>query len=302
MPFKKILVALDGSRNSQIAADYAFWLASNLDADVTGQYVVDPRLVDLFIEPEFAEELGFGQSVETSERVFSALRKIGKTVLALFAQEAAEKNMKITTYLSEGHVLEELLNYSRDCDLLILGHRGRGQTKTPGRLAIGAVAERVAREADIPVLIAMQPLDALNDIIVAFDGSESSIGALLMAESLARYTNCRLRAINVIPDEARSPEGRLIVEKGERYLREFWKTPVFEVKVGAVTETIIAEAQKTNALLVVGAYGFKDPDGNVLGSTTSGLIRNTPASVLIYRPQEARANGRKRDALKCVRG
>lgn len=43
MTFNKILVALDGSKNSQIAAEYAFWLASNLDAELAGQHVVEAK-------------------------------------------------------------------------------------------------------------------------------------------------------------------------------------------------------------------------------------------------------------------
>ena len=35
MTFNKILVALDGSKNSQIAAEYGFWLASDLEAQLT---------------------------------------------------------------------------------------------------------------------------------------------------------------------------------------------------------------------------------------------------------------------------
>src|SRR6516162_7409163 len=176
MTFKNILVALDGSSNSQLAAEYGFWLASNLGASLAGQHVVDPRLVDLFIEPEFAEELGFGTSVETSEKVFSALRKIGKVVLDLFAREAASRGIKITTFLDEGYVADELVKYGDQFDLLIMGHRGKGRRTLPSRLMLGSIAERVAINADVPILIAVQPVTRVKQILVAYDGSEPARG------------------------------------------------------------------------------------------------------------------------------
>src|SRR6516162_8050881 len=119
MTFKNILVALDGSSNSQLAAEYGFWLASNLGASLAGQHVVDPRLVDLFIEPGFAQELGFGESIATSEKVFMALRKVGKVILNLFANQAATRGLKITTFLDEGYVAEEIIKYGKQFDLLV---------------------------------------------------------------------------------------------------------------------------------------------------------------------------------------
>ncbi|HEY9683000.1 MAG TPA: universal stress protein [Oculatellaceae cyanobacterium] len=283
MPFKKILVCLDGSNNSQIAADYAFWLAQNLDAELGAEHVVDPRLIDLFIEPEFGEELGFAPSVESYGKVSTSLRKIGKTILDLFKNEASLREIPQTTRLSEGHIVEEILKQSEQFDLLVLGHRGRQQPKTPSRIMIGSVAERVAREADIPVLITVQPSSKVSDILVAFDGSEQSIGALLLAESLAKYTDCNLRALIVVPSREDLPQGKLIAEQGDGYLREFWKDGVFTVEVGEPTQTILEKAGDTNSLLILGAYGYGDPDRNVLGSTTSKVIRNCHCSVLIYK-------------------
>ena len=296
MLFQKVLVALDGSKNSQIAAEYAFWIAHNLDAELAGQTVVDPRLVDLFIEPEFAEELGYSQSVETSEKVFFALRKISKTILELFATEAAVRNLKTTTYLAEGRIVEEILRYSSEFDVLVLGHRDGRQTQLPSRGMIGSVAERLAREASIPVLIAIEPLSKIKQILVAFDGSESSIGALLMAENLAKYTGSALKAVTVVSAKSNIAEAKLLTEKGEGYLREFSKGQVFDVEEGEVSPTILDKAHKSKSLLVVGAYGYGDPDRNVIGSTTSKLIRDSETSILIYRPTTHRENSKEPQA------
>jgi nucleotide-binding universal stress UspA family protein len=283
MPFKKILVALDGSKNSQVAAEYGFWLASKLDAELTGQHVVDPRLVDYFIEPEFAEALGYGMSIETSEKVSSALRKIGRAILDIFSREGVAKGVKATPYLSEGYILEEILRLADDCDLLVVGHRGRYEHKLPARMFLGSISERLARESKTPLLISRQPVGAIEQVLVAFDGSEASIGALLMGENLAKLMNLPLRAVTTIATLEHHAEAQLTMEKGESYLREPESKNVFSILQGETCETVLKEA-KEKSLLVIGAYGYAASEQNVLGSTAHSIINHSQSTVLIYRP------------------
>lgn len=302
MTFKKMLVALDGSMNSQIAAEYGFWLASNLGASLAGQHVVDPRLVDLFIEPEFAEELGFGVSVETSEKVFCALRRIGKVILDLFATQAAGKGLKTTTFLDEGYVAEEIIKYGDNFDLLIIGHRGKGKRAVPSRLMLGSMAERVAVNADVPVLIAVQPVAKIKQILVAYDGSEPARGALLMAENLAKNTGAKLKAVTIVASDQNKAEAEFLVEEGEKFLREYSGEDVFSIEEGSITGTLLSYASNTDSLLVLGAYGFKNPDSNVLGSNTSKIIRETKSSVLIFRPRKVQKHAAPReDVVRAAR-
>lgn len=283
MTFRNILIALDGSKNSQIAAEYGFWLASELEAQLTAIHAVDPRLVDLFLEREFSEELGFAESVETSQKVFGALKRIGRLILELYSKEAANRGVKTSALLAEGYIVEEILRNEKKYDLLILGCRGRAQSRSPAGIILGSVAERVAICANIPVLITVQPMGRIEQILVAYDGSEPSRGALLMAENLAKNLNCKLKAITVVPSEGDKVRSKFLIEEGESYLREYSGERVFYVKEGAVAQGILEDAS-SNSLLVLGAYGFRDPDKTVLGSTTTSIIRQTNTSVLIYKP------------------
>ncbi|MBX3149728.1 universal stress protein [Candidatus Obscuribacterales bacterium] len=283
MSFENILVAIDGSKNSQIAAEYGFWIANKLDASVTGQHVVDPRLVDLFIEPEFAEELGMDVSVDTSERVCKALKKIGKVILDRFETEAKHRNFDVKVNLSEGYIVEEILRYSQQFDLLVVGHRGRGDRELPAHALLGSVAERIVLGSQLPVLIAVQPIDRIEEILVAFDGSEAAKGALLMAENFAKNVNLKLKAVVVCDDDTESG-ARAIAEQGEKCLREYWSQDVFSIQKGDVHQILLERSESNNSLLVLGAYGFKSPAQNVLGRTTTSVIRQTQKSVLVYRP------------------
>lgn len=298
MTFKKLLVALDGSKNSQIAAEYGFWLASKLDAELAGQHVVDPRLVDLFIEPEFGEELGFTLSVDTHEKVFRVLRKIGKIILQRFTEEAKGRGLDVETHLDEGHIVESVIEYGKKFDLTIIGHRGKGDSKRPSNLLLGSVAERVTISAETPVLIAVQPLDQIDQVLVAYDGSEAARGALLMAENFAKNAGVKLKAMTVYSSFKEKKEAEFLVEQGESFLREYWQEDVFSMKQGCPGETLLESVANSNSLLVIGAYGYREPDRSVLGSTAAKIIRETDKSVLIYRPSLVRATKQKEPAVK----
>ncbi len=295
MTFKNILVTLDGSKYSQIAAEYGFWLASSSNAKLTGMHVLDPRLVDLFIAPEFAESLGFSRSVDTAEKVFNALRRIGKVILELFATEAIGRGLKSTTILAEGYIIEEILKEVDDYDLVIVGHRGQGQKQVPSELMIGSIAERIAVHCDKPVLVCATPLTELKRILVAYDGSESATGALLMAESLAKSCNLQLKAITVVPSSKDRAGAHLLIEQGRSYLREKWDDEVFSIEEGAVAPIILDYAKVTDSLLVLGAYGYKNPDDNILGSTTTKVVRDAKTSILIFKPLSQKQTNRLED-------
>lgn len=289
MIFENILVGLDGSKNSQLAAEYAFWIANRFDASIAGQHVVDPRLVDLFIEPEFAEELGLSVSVETSEKVCKALKKIGRIILERFGSEATQRGFQAKLTLSEGHIVEEILRHASEYDLLIVGHRDRSERELPGHMLLGSVAERIVVNAKQPVLIAVQPVDQIEEILVAFDGSEASKGALLMAENFAKNANLRLKALAVTNNGDTKSSAKALADQGEKYLREYWPSDVFSQHEGDVKQIILERSATSNSLLVLGSYGFGSPYESALGCSASAVVRETRQSVLVYRPNSSRS-------------
>jgi nucleotide-binding universal stress UspA family protein len=283
MPFRNVLVAVDGSEYSQVASKYAFWLSNELDADLTGQHVVDPRIVDVFISPEFGEALGYAQAADTEEKVFRAVEKIGRVILDLFKKEAKENGIEASTFLDVGHIVEEVAKRSDKYDLLIVGHRGKGSKRSASHLMTGSVAERLVVDANIPVLVAVQPLSEIKQFLVAFDGSEASRGALLAAERLALETRKELRAITVVSNEDARAEAHLLAEEGEKFLREYHEKDIFRIIEGSHADSLIEQASLNDSLLVLGAYGHNRREDAMLGSTALKVIRKTRSSTLILK-------------------
>lgn len=281
MPFKRILVALDGSAYSKIAIDYGLWLASKCQASVTGLHVVDPRLIDLIISPQLSEALGFSKSVDTAEKVSAAMEEIGTLILKLF-REQTEGKAPSQSALEVGWVVESIRNRAQDHDLVIVGHRG-SKDPGPAELLIGSVAERVVLCAGKPVLVASHPIGEVKEITVAFDGSEPSRGALLLGEALSIKTGLPLRAITAVLPGHSPTESRLTVEQGQSVLREQKSADIFITVERPAPDSVLKHAHLHGSLIVLGAYGFRTPEENVLGSTTTSIIRRAKNSVLVFR-------------------
>jgi nucleotide-binding universal stress UspA family protein len=279
----KILVTVDGSACSQIAIDYALWLGKALDATIFAQHVIDPRLMDLFIAPEFAECLGFATSVDSAQQVEAALRKIGSVILELFSKQADGQKVTFETFLDVGWIVDQILERAQYHDLTIVGHSGGKTGALPVSRMLGSVAERIAVLSKKPVLVATQPLGQVNRILVAFDGSEPARGALLLGKALSDKIGKPLKAATVTHGQESLSEAGLTVEQGLRLLESPDRQDIFSILEGPTTSSLLKHAEVENALLIVGAYGFRSPEDNVLGSTTTGIIRSAKCSVLIFR-------------------
>lgn len=283
MPFKKVLVSVDGSPCSQIAVEYALWLSDFIDLELSAQHVVDPRVANLIVSPGFAEHLGFSASVDVLDKVLTSLEGIGELILDLVRKQA-EGRAEVQTILDVGWVVDQIVARAEENDLLIVGHHGPGEPRPITEQLIGSVAERVIVRSHVPVLVAGKPIRDIVQIMVAFDGSEPARGALLLAEALAVQTKKPLQVVTVIPSKDKLADAHATVEQGHALLRHFQdESSIFTVREGPTTPTLLGHAGATGSLLVVGAYGFRTPEDNVLGSTTTAVVRKAETSVLIFR-------------------
>ncbi|MBS1989950.1 MAG: universal stress protein [Cyanobacteria bacterium SZAS LIN-3] len=284
MPFRKILVPVDGSAFSQLAVDYSIWLARHLNAKITAEHVIDPRILDFMLAPEFAEGLGFGQTADASEKVFGAMQTIGQTILDLVKKQCQD-TVELHTQVDVGWVVEQIFQQAKSHDLVVVGHHGRGAAKSLTAGMIGSVAERIVQMSSTPVLVATSPVNDIKELVVAFDGSEPSRGALLLGQQLAEKTKKPLKALVVSASSSSEnmAAAHLIAEQGTTLLNSVDGHASFATLEGPTTGAILRYTQSAGGLLILGAYGYRTPEQNVLGSTTTTVIRHSESSVLIFR-------------------
>jgi nucleotide-binding universal stress UspA family protein len=138
MTFKRILLATDLSESSTRALDFALNLAHLLRTDVVAVHTLDKQMMS---------------SIEDAVRteLHDLALQQARQKLAMIVTEGRRRGIEISTLLREGTAADEILKTAEDvdADLILLATTRKGAVE---RILIGATAERVVREARIPVL------------------------------------------------------------------------------------------------------------------------------------------------------
>ena len=144
LPISKVLVAVDGSKPSLNASNYAIDFASKNEAELVVLCIVSPVTYSQF---EYAN-VGRLREIEKAEKD-KAEHDMDKV-----KQKATENkvNVKTEVLIKYTSVVKEIVEYaeSNKIDLIVLGSRGRTGFK---KLLLGSVANGVVTYSRCPVLV-----------------------------------------------------------------------------------------------------------------------------------------------------
>jgi len=136
--FRKILLAVDGSDHSMIAADYAAGMAKAFGATVF--------LVHAY--PHTSDLLGY----EDFERLVARRKSAGQAILNKVRKRLEPKDVTILEDLLEGPEAEAILSAAetQQVDLVVMGTRGLGAIEG---MVFGSVSRKVTHHAPCPVML-----------------------------------------------------------------------------------------------------------------------------------------------------
>jgi nucleotide-binding universal stress UspA family protein len=134
---KKILVPLDGSKNSFKGVDEAIYLARQCGATLTGLHIVP------LYPARFGDILG-----PFKKEAFRQARKFMNQAKTVSAQNGVVFNEKI----AYGEAKWDIVDFAHDhkFDLIVIGSRGFGPVK---EMFLGSVANYVVHKSKVPVLV-----------------------------------------------------------------------------------------------------------------------------------------------------
>jgi nucleotide-binding universal stress UspA family protein len=138
---KRILVGVDGSKESREAAVYAADLAKAMGSQLLIASVADVQIA--LAAPELVQRAAEWQE-EASKHSAAVARDIARSV--------ASPGLTIETIVESGAPAETLAELARagDVDLVVVGHRGRNAIS---RALMGSVADRLVQICSKPVLV-----------------------------------------------------------------------------------------------------------------------------------------------------
>jgi len=188
-----------------------------------------------------------------------------------------------------------ILRYAAEqaVDLIVVGTHGR---KAMSEMILGSVAQAVARDAAVPVLVVGTRATAsgVGCVLAPVDFSLPSAAALDQAARMASQRDARLIALHVV-DFGRMPLQReLDLAEHERRARAQLQDFIggaglpasteTMVTVGPAPEEIVRLAAKFNAGLIVVAPSARTAVERItMGSVCRAVIRMAPCPVLVHR-------------------
>ena len=149
MPFKRIVLAVDGSPPSERAVAVCADLAASLSAEVAVIHVnIDPVMV---VPPVAPTEAMIAPPVLTEQALREA-DAAGQAIVSRAVDVLKAKGVRVTARQARGPVGQRVVEAANElaADLIVLGSHGHGRLE---ELLLGSVSDAVARHARCSVLI-----------------------------------------------------------------------------------------------------------------------------------------------------
>lgn len=135
--FEKILVPLDGSKNSIRGLNYAIYLARQCQAIITAIYVIPRPPHTAFRSPRYPEK---------------PYLKDAESTLEFAKKYAAQNGILLEKKIAFGDPGYTIVKFAKDkkFDAIVIGARGRSVIK---EIFLGSVSNYVLHKSSLPVLV-----------------------------------------------------------------------------------------------------------------------------------------------------
>lgn len=282
----RVFGCIDGAAATAAVCDYAAWAASRLDAPLELLHAID-RHPERAPVRDLSGSIGLGaksslleELVAVDEQRSRLAQEQGRQLLEGAKQRAAAAGVtKLDARQRHGPLVDTLLDMEPDARLFVLGQRHHADLLS--RRHLDHDVERVIRAVRRPVLVAGETFWPPQRFAVAFDGSRSGRA---MIESLARNPLVGGLACHVVMAATETRDTR----EQMRWARQTLAGAGLVVDLATLAgepEAVLYDYIERHEidLLVMGAYGHSRIRELIVGSTTTTMLRTSPAPVLIER-------------------
>jgi nucleotide-binding universal stress UspA family protein len=278
---KNILIPIDGSDYGKTAVTYGIYIASKLDARLTGLHVVDVRLMQGPVFTDISGSIGLPPYQEFLPAIESSLEAKAEEILKEFREQCEAGGIHPETKKITGVIDEAIIEEGRKCcDWILLAQRGEHFHIGSGAI-LGSTAQSVVRNSGKPVVVTPEHFRKINRMALAYDGSSPAQNALNLAAELSAQAAWPLSVVIITDDKAL---GAKLAEKAEAFLKTRAVDGAILILKGKEDKELLKFIrEETVDLLVMGAYGHNRLREVLVGSTTSAVIRKSPIPVLLTR-------------------
>ena len=281
--YKKILVAIDGSKTSMNALKEFINFSRADNPDITIITVIPPYDGDL--------------NALWVDNIDSAIKKQCDAAISDALKIAQEAGVTIRTVCEEGEIHERIIDLADadNYDLIVMGKKGMSLIE---KAFVGSVTARVIGYSRQDVLVIPYGAKlAWNHLLIATDGSVYSEAAALKAITIAGRYHSKIKALSVVDVTVefmiRAQEVyKNRVDKAKEITNGI-KTKALSMGVGVepivrdgeVYKTIIDVAKEYQTdMIVMGSLGKTGIKRLLMGSTAERVLGHSSFPVLIVKP------------------
>jgi nucleotide-binding universal stress UspA family protein len=297
MDIGKILLATDGSEESEKAVDYTLYLAPALGASVLALYVSEIHFPLTSLLPIYEEAI-----IEIAEKTEDSF----KERFGVMAERFKEEGIPFSSRIVRDGTMEGIIETAKKegAGLIVMGKRGQGFI---GSSLIGSNTIKVLRHIGVPVLAVRSKGEThstdIRKILVPLDISDASVSALPEAISLAQRLGAEVIAVYVfwlngtayeIPprlvdellERSKSELAKIVAAESDAFVKSGIKDPGVQIKSrvlhGFSPTYVLREYAKQNSvdLIVLKTHGRKGVSRLIYGSETERIIQESPCPVL----------------------
>lgn len=289
----KVIVALDGSPQASLGARWVASLPLSVADEVLVASIVEPPVLlgawGYVPTPAMAES--YADAWEESKHDARRVVESGAAV-------CAESGGAVRTIIREGHPVSELIALVGEvaADLVVVGPHGRGRLES---ILLGSVSQSLLHAMPTSMVVAREPVQAPERVLLAFDGSPHSLAAARFLASFPLPAGVRIDVLAVVDGrhsryvEHDAADLSDLVALERRGAAEVIKQAVEvqeaagriakpAIRRGDAKREILAAVHELESdLIVMGARGVGGFRGMILGSVSRAVSKAAPCSTLV---------------------
>ncbi|QGG89355.1 universal stress protein [Agrobacterium sp. MA01] len=282
----RILGLIDGSPYAQSVCDHIAWIAGKTDVTVELLHVIGRR--DLASEPvNLSGNIGLGartalleELAELDAQQAKVAHKRGRLLLDEAKARLNDAGVaNVETKLRNGDLVETVLEFEANADIIVIGKRGEGADFAKGHL--GSNLERVVRSTQKAIVIASRAFKPVAKLLIAHDGGTM---AMKTVNQVSRSPILDGLGCTVVMAGSDTSENRKKLDDAAVILKAAGYAPEVALVQGAPDKVISEMVEKEGFdLLAMGAYSHSRLRSLFIGSTTTEMIRYCKVPVVIFR-------------------
>ncbi len=167
MNTKSILLLIDGQDHSFHAANVAWQMAQSANIEVTALHVIDTNSIWNFLAYAKTGFIGSGPYFAAHESIAQELRNLADTLFMAYNSRVADFNIKSTTKIIEGNLIDAVSREALNHDLVIIGHKGNQENfinEERRRFERNSACEQLIHVCPVPILIIQKEIKEISTL------------------------------------------------------------------------------------------------------------------------------------------